>query len=129
LQVRRGEVTPPSQVTGDDAVMVTMAPRISGRLIEAIVRYDDHSRPIADTYRRVGHEAERLGLTRPSYQRIRELVHQVRNMRPRLSVSDLVRIVCMPLKGTDDGLDRLHELGARPIPIWGLGNAERPRPP
>jgi hypothetical protein len=108
--------------------MVTMAPRISGRLIEAIVRFDDTTRPIAETYRRVGAEAVRLGLTRPSYQRIRELVHEVRNMRPRLSVSDLIRIVCTPLKGTDDGLDRLHELGARPIQLWGLGT-ERPRPP
>jgi hypothetical protein len=108
--------------------MVTMAPRISGRLIEAIVRFDDQSRPIAETYRRVGAEAECLGLTRPSYQRIRELVHQVRNMRPRLSVSELVRIVCMPLKGTDDALERLHRLGVRPVPTWGAG-AERPRPP
>jgi hypothetical protein len=108
--------------------MVTMAPRISGRLIEAIVRFDDPSRPIAETNRLVGAEAERLGLTRPSYQRIRELVHQVRNMRPRLSVSDLIRIVCTPLKGTDDGLERLHELGVRPISSWGLG-AEARRPP
>jgi hypothetical protein len=105
-----------------------MAPRISGRLIEAIVRLDDRGRPIAETYRRVGAEAERLGLTRPSYQRIRELVHQVRNMRPRLTVSDLVRIVCTPLRGTDDGIDRLRELGVRPIPTWGLGS-ERRRPP
>ena len=67
-----------------------MAPRISGRLFEAIVQFDDPSRPIAETYRRVGAEAERLRLKRPSYQRIRELVHQVRNMRPRLSASDLI---------------------------------------
>jgi hypothetical protein len=105
-----------------------MAPRISGRLIEAIVRLDDRGRPIAETYRRVGAEAERLGLTRPSYQRIRELVHQVRNMRPRLTVSDLVRIVCTPLKGTDDGIDRLRELGVRPIATWELAS-ERRRPP
>jgi len=108
--------------------MVTMAPRISGRLIEAIVRFDDRRRPIAETYRRVGAEAERLGLTRPSYQRIRELVHEVRNLRPRLSVSDLVRIVCEPLKGTDDGLERLAELGVRPIASWGWGSESR-RPP
>jgi hypothetical protein len=106
--------------------MVTMAPRISSRLIEAIVLFDDRSRPIADTYRRVGAEAERVGLTRPSYQRIRELVHQVRNMRPRLSVSDVVRIVCAPLRGTDDGLERLRELGVRPIPTWGLESPRRP---
>ena len=108
--------------------MVTLAPRISSRLIEAIVRIDDRSRPIAETYRRVGSEAERLGLTRPSYQRIRVLVHEVRNMRPRLSVSDVRRIVCTPVKGTDDGLERLHELGVRPIRQWGYATETR-RPP
>lgn len=105
-----------------------MAPRISARLIEAIVHFDDPSRPIAETYRRVGAEAERLRLTRPSYQRIRELVHQVRNIRPRLSVSDLIRIVCTPLKGTDDGVGRLRELGVQPIPTWHLA-PQRRRPP
>jgi len=105
-----------------------MAPRISGRLIEAIVRLDDRSLPIAEVNRRVGMEAERLNLTRPSYQRIRELVHEVRNLRPRLSVSDLVRIVCAPLTGTDDAIERLSELGVRPIPTWGAV-PERRRPP
>jgi hypothetical protein len=108
--------------------MVTMAPRISGRLIEAIVRFDDPSRPIAEIYRLVGAEAERVGLTRPSYQRIRELVHHVRNVRPRLTISDLIRIVCTPLKGTDDALDRLHELGVRPVQNWSL-RPEHLRPP
>jgi hypothetical protein len=108
--------------------VVTLAPRISHRLIEAIVRFDDRSRPIAETYRRVGVEAERLGLTRPSYQRIRELVHEARNARPRLSVSDVVRLVTMPLKNTDDGLDRLRQLGVRPIADWGYGSEGR-RPP
>jgi hypothetical protein len=36
--------------------------------------------------------------------------------------------VCTPLKGTDDGLDRLRELGVRPVPTWGLG-VERRWPP
>ncbi|MGE5273086.1 MAG: hypothetical protein ACM3QU_04835 [Verrucomicrobiota bacterium] len=97
-------------------------------MIEAIVRFDDRSRPIADTYRRVGAEAERLGLTRPSYQRIRELVRTVRNMRPRLSVSDVVRIACAPLKGTDDGLERLAQLGVQPLANWVPGFGRR-RPP
>jgi hypothetical protein len=52
------------------------APRISPRLLEAIVRLDDRSVPIAETCRRVGREAERLGLPRPSYQRVRVLVHE-----------------------------------------------------
>ncbi len=102
-----------------------MAPRISRRLIEAIVRFDDPGRPIAETYRRVGAEAERLNLTRPSYQRIRELVHEARNIRPRLSVSDVVRIVCAPLKGREDVIERLPELGVRPVAEWGYVSESR----
>jgi hypothetical protein len=112
----------------DDPGVVTMAPRIRQRLIEAMVRFDDPSRPIAETYRRVGAEAERLGLTRPSYQRIRELVHEARNVRPRLTVTDVIRIVTTLTKTTDHGLELLSELGVKPIELWGL-SSERPRPP
>ena len=95
--------------------MVTMAPRISEKLIEAIVRLDDRERPIAETHRGIGVEADRLGLTRPSYQRIRELVHQIRNMRPRLSVSDVLTLITLPLRSVDDGLQRLDLLGLHGI--------------
>jgi hypothetical protein len=44
--------------------------------------------PIAEVSRRVGAEADRLGLTRPSYQRVRELVHVSRRLR-RNKVSTL----------------------------------------
>jgi hypothetical protein len=95
-----------------------MAPRISGRLLEAIVRLDDRGRPIAETYRRIGEEADRLGLTRPSYQRIRVLIHEVRNMRPRLSVTDVLELITMPVRGVEDGLRRLDLLGAHGIAAW-----------
>jgi hypothetical protein len=63
--------------------VTTFAPRISPRLVEAIVRLDDRRVPIAEVNRRVGEEAERIGLRRPSYQRVRELVHQSRRIRSR----------------------------------------------
>jgi hypothetical protein len=63
--------------------VVTCAPRIPDSLIEALVRLDDERVPIAELNRRVGAEAARLGLTRPSYQRIRELVHESRRLRRR----------------------------------------------
>jgi hypothetical protein len=56
-------------------------------LLRAIVHLDDLRIPIAEVNRRVGTEAERLGLTRPSYERVRELVHLARRLqgpRPRL---------------------------------------------
>lgn len=61
--------------------MPRFAPRISPRLLDAIVRFDNTALPIAETCRRVGREAERLGLTRPSYQRVRVLVHESRRLR------------------------------------------------
>jgi hypothetical protein len=61
--------------------MPSFAPRIGPRLLAAIVRLDDKKVPIAETCRRVGAEAELLGLTRPSYQRVRELVHEARRLR------------------------------------------------
>jgi hypothetical protein len=52
-------------------------------LLEALVRLDDRSIPIAEVNRRLGAEADRLGLPRPSYQRVRELVHEARLLRRR----------------------------------------------
>jgi hypothetical protein len=61
--------------------MAAFAPRISPQLLEALVRIDDRQVPIAEVNRRLGNEAEALGLIRPSYQRIRVLVHASRRIR------------------------------------------------
>jgi hypothetical protein len=95
--------------------VVPLAPRISHQLLEAIVRFDDRSRPIAETCRQVGVEAERLGLIRPSYQRIRVLVHETRRIRRGPTALDLYRIATTPLRSTDDAIERLQELGVRPL--------------
>jgi hypothetical protein len=111
-------VTRVRRCVGHDFAMVTLAPRISHRLIEAIVRFDDRSRPIAETNRRVGAEAERLGLTRPSYQRIRELVHQARRIRRGPTAIDILNLVTMPLRSPDDVVERLRQLGVSPLFDW-----------
>ena len=95
--------------------MVTLAPRISHRLLEAVVRFDSRTQPIAETYRRVAREAERLGLTRPSYQRIRELVHESRRIRRGPTAADVFWAITAPLKGTDDAIERARMFGVRPI--------------
>jgi hypothetical protein len=61
--------------------MAAFAPRISPQLLEALVRLDDRRVPIAEVNRRLGNEAEALGLARPSYQRIRVLIHAARRIR------------------------------------------------
>jgi hypothetical protein len=108
--------------------MVTMAPRIRPALIEAIIRLDDRRLPIAEVYRRVAAEAESLGLTRPSYQRIRELVHEVRNRRPRMSVSDVINLLYARPRHPEDGIRLMMKLGVRPIPDL-LGFAPASEPP
>ncbi|MDP9261107.1 MAG: hypothetical protein M3O89_03955 [Actinomycetota bacterium] len=61
--------------------MVQSGPRIDARLVAAIERLDDGAMPIAEVCRRIGSEAESAGLTRPSYEGIRELVHLSRAIR------------------------------------------------
>ena len=61
------------------------APRLSPRLLDVIERLSTQRAPIAEINRRVGARAERLGLPRPSYQRVRVLVHESRELH-RLNV-------------------------------------------
>ena len=61
--------------------MVTGAARLSPRLLDTLVRADDGRVPIAEICRSVGAEAEALGLTRPSYEAVRLVVHLARDRR------------------------------------------------
>jgi hypothetical protein len=58
--------------------VLSFAPRIPSRLVRAVAELDDPDVPIAEVSRRVGARAEQLALPRPSYQRVRELVHESR---------------------------------------------------
>jgi hypothetical protein len=58
--------------------MPKQAPRLDPRLVAALRRLDDVTEPIAETCRRVGLTAERLGVVRPSYEQVRVLVHAER---------------------------------------------------
>ena len=69
------------------------APRIHERLLDALFRLDDRSQPFAEINRRLGAEAERLRLTRPSYQRVRVLLHLVRQMRRQRPAPTTARIL------------------------------------
>jgi hypothetical protein len=95
--------------------VVTLAPRLPQALLEAIVRFDDRTHPIAETCRRVGAEADRLGLTRPSYQRIRVLVHESRRIRRSSSTAALLWSLTLPLRSPEELVERIHALGVRPI--------------
>ena len=74
--------------------MPVSAPRTAWPIVAAIPRIDDPRRPIAETWRRVGTLADRLGLTRPSYEQVRRLVWRSRRIRalPRAAAQLIDRV-------------------------------------
>jgi hypothetical protein len=64
--------------------MPASAPRYSPRVLAAVRELDDRSLPMAETCRRVGVAAERLGLPRPSYVHLRRIILQERRRRDEL---------------------------------------------
>jgi hypothetical protein len=82
-------------------------------LYKRLVKLDDPSVPIAETYRRVADEAERLGLTRPSYERIRVLVHQSRRWKRDRgpSTTSVLVDVAFRVRPPEAVLDHLSGIG------------------
>ena len=80
------------------------------------MRLDDEKVPIAETYRRVAAEAERLGLMRPSYQRIRVLVHQSRRLRRGPSTASVLLDVATRARPTEAFLQHISGVGVPEVP-------------
>ena len=57
------------------------ATRFSPRLLDEVDDLAGRSLPIAEIHRRVGAKAQSLGITRPSYERVRQLVHEARDLQ------------------------------------------------
>jgi hypothetical protein len=109
--------------------MLSFAPRLSPKLLEAVVRYDDRKVPIAETYRKVGREAERLGLPRPSYQRVRVLVHSARRARSRPTTASLLVDAALNVRHPRHVLEELTGVGWSPAAeTSGLNLRSDPRP-
>jgi hypothetical protein len=70
--------------------MTPAAPRIDSRLVAAIELADRPGLPMAETCRRVGRVAWRLGLVRPSYEQVRTIVHDARTRGRRPSTGDVL---------------------------------------
>jgi hypothetical protein len=70
--------------------MTDCAPRLSPRLVAALERFDDGKMAIAELRRIVGAEAQRLGLPRPSYERVRVLAHELRARRAEPTTADVL---------------------------------------
>ena len=61
--------------------MPRFAPRLPARLLDEIERQSKRRVPIAEINRSVGEKAVTMGLPRPSYERVRVLVHEARRHR------------------------------------------------
>jgi hypothetical protein len=91
------------------------APRISRRLLEALVELDDRLVPIAETSRRVGARADRLGLPRPSYEQIRLLIHRSRRMRLKPTTTSVLLDVMARARPPEALLDHASGVGVPPL--------------
>jgi hypothetical protein len=92
--------------------MTDCAPRLSPRLLAALERFDDGTMPIAELRRRVGAEAQRLGLPRPSYERLRVLAHELRARRAEPTTADVLWDVTTRVRPPDAILK--HSAGTLP---------------
>jgi hypothetical protein len=61
--------------------MPRFAPRLTPRLLDEIERQSKRRVPIAEINRSVGEKAVAMGLPRPSYERVRSLVHEAGRLR------------------------------------------------
>jgi AraC-like DNA-binding protein len=93
-----------------------MAPRISRHVLEAVFKRDDPRRPIAETYRQVAADAERLGYTRPSYEQIRAFVHRVRRINKQPTTTDILVDIALIRRHADELIDHWAGIGVRRLP-------------
>jgi hypothetical protein len=70
--------------------MTRFAPRVSPRLLAAIERLDDGKMPFAELRRLVGDEADRVGVPRPSYERVRTPAHELRAARAETTTTEVL---------------------------------------
>lgn len=76
-------------------------------LMKALLRIDDRSVPIAETYRQSRKVAAALGVPRPSYECVRLLVHDARRQQDRRR---LARDVLIDVVLYKKPLEALYEL-------------------
>jgi hypothetical protein len=87
------------------------AARVSPRLLEALGRLDNPALPIAEVHRRLGKEAERLGIARPSYERVRVLVHELRRLRRGPSTASVLIDVALRARPPQAFLEHVSGVG------------------
>ena len=79
----------------DNRAMPVASPRLDRRLLQAAMKVDRAEDSMAETWRKVGRIAWKLGLPRPSYETIRIIVREHR--RRRAEVHELLQPVLADL--------------------------------
>jgi hypothetical protein len=81
--------------------MVLSAPRLHARLVNEIFRLSKSRLSAAEITRRVGAKAAEDGLPRPSYERVRLLVHQARLRALEPTTADVLLDVAFRVRPPD----------------------------
>jgi hypothetical protein len=100
--------------------MVPSAPRLHRRLVNEIIRLSMSRLSAAEITRCVGAKATRDGLPRPSYERVRLLVHEARLRALEPSTADVLLDVAFRVRPPEH--IGAHLAGTRPP------RPRRPRP-
>ncbi len=87
--------------------MRQFSPRISPRLVALVERLAGQSLSTAEIRRRVGVEAERLGLAQPSYETVRRLVAEHRAAPRYPTLTEVALDVAFQVRPPEAVLDQL----------------------
>jgi hypothetical protein len=93
------------------------AARIDQRLHAQLAKLDDASLPIAEINRRLGAAADELGVMRPSYSRVRVLVHEQRRAHGRRgpSTARVLLEISTRTRPPEALLDHVSGIGVAPL--------------
>jgi hypothetical protein len=91
--------------------VASSAPRLDSKLLAAVVRMHDDSLPIAEINRRVGEIALALGLTKPSYEQVRVLVHALRRRQLDPSTGEILLDIAFRARPPEALFDHLSGVG------------------
>lgn len=89
--------------------MPSSSPRTCWPIVAAIGDLDERNASIAEVWRRTSALADELGVTRPSYEQVRRLVHRVREIRDLPGSADVVVDFLLRRRTPDNTLDELIE--------------------
>ena|SRR5438270_1273988 len=95
--------------------MPLTAARITPRLMRELARIDDGRLPVAEVNRRLGAAADRMGVRRPSYSRVRILVHELRRVRSQATTLQVLADISTRARPPDALLQHVAGVGVRPL--------------